>query len=70
MTDEHNAMTLCVRITQLVDKHGSLRAAAKVTGVNPQYLCRLKNGEKLNPSDDTLRRLGLKRHVYYTRIGK
>lgn len=27
------------------------------------YLCRLRKGEKLNPSESTLRKLGLKREV-------
>ena len=63
-----NTVTFGGRIAQLVEQHGSLRAVSRVTGVNAPYLCRLKNGEKLNPSDDTLRRLGMRRHIYYTLV--
>lgn len=58
-------MTLKERIDQLVRQHGSLRAAARVTAIDPSYLSRLRSGEKAHPEKDTLRRLGLRRVVSY-----
>lgn len=48
-----------------VERHGSLRAAAKVLGVSAPYLCRFRHGQKRNPSDQLLRKLGLTREVKY-----
>lgn len=48
-----------------VEQHGSLRAAAKVLGVSAPYLCRFRHGQKRNPSDRLLRRLGLVRKIVY-----
>lgn len=53
------------RIDQLVDQHGSLRAASRNTGVDVAYLSRLLSGEKTNPSIQTLDRLGLVRVTEY-----
>ncbi len=44
---------------------GGLRPLARQTGLCPGYLCRLKNGEKINPSDETLALLGIERVVTY-----
>jgi hypothetical protein len=63
-------MTLQERIEQLVEKHGSLRAAARVTEINPGYLSRLRSGEKVNPEKDKLRRLGVRRVVTYELISR
>jgi hypothetical protein len=52
-------------VQRLADKHGSLRAAARVLGVTPAYLCRLRQGAKIGPSDAFLRKLGLVREVTY-----
>lgn len=61
-------MTLQERIDELVQQHGSLRAAARVTEIDAGYLSRLRAGEKVNPEKDKLRRLGLRRVVSYERI--
>lgn len=58
-------MTLQERIEQLVAKHGSLRAVSRVAEIDIAYLWRLRNGEKVNPGVDKLRRLGVKRVVSY-----
>ena len=58
-------MTLADRINQLVLRHGSLRAVARVTGINAGYLSRLRHGVKTNPAPKTLRALGLRRVVSY-----
>ena len=60
-------MTLADRIDELVAQHGGLRAAARVLQMDPSYLLRLHSGEKTNPHESTLRRLGLRRVVSYER---
>lgn len=60
-------MTLPERIAELVEQHGSLRAAARVLEVDPGYLSRLQSGEKDDPGDTLLRRMGLRRVVSYER---
>ena len=56
-------MTLNDRISELVQKYGSLRATARVLQVDHAYLYRLQKGHKINPSPLLLRRLGLRRIV-------
>ena len=58
-------MNLSGRIQQLAKQHGSLRAAARVLEIDHGYLSRLQNGVKTEPSDDVLRKLGVKRVVSY-----
>lgn len=55
------------RITELVAQHGSLRAAARVLEVDAGYLSRLQSGEKDDPGETLLRRMGLRRVVAYER---
>ena len=57
--------TLSERVRHLEHEHGGLRPAARAIGVDSGYLKRLRDGEKVNPSDETLTRLGLKREVIY-----
>lgn len=38
----------------------------RVLGVTPAYLCRLRQGAKIGPSDALLRKLGLSRTVSYS----
>lgn len=54
------------RLNALEEKHGSLRAVGRVLKIDPGYLSRMKSGEKLNPSDDVLRKLGLRRFVQFS----
>ena len=56
------------RINALKIQHGSLRAAAKVLGCSVGYLSRLRSGEKENPSDILLKRMGLKCMIVYARV--
>ena len=58
---------LGVRIRELEAQHGGLRAAARVLNCNASYLLRLRDGEKRNPSDTILKKLGLKKVVTYVR---
>jgi len=59
------ASTLQDRIVFLAAAHGSLRQLSKAIGIDAGYLQRLKDGEKDNPSDDVLDKLGLTRQVVY-----
>jgi hypothetical protein len=60
-------MTLAERITELIEQHGSLRAAARVLDCDAGYLSRLQSGEKDSPEDWLLRRMKLRRVVSYER---
>ena len=53
------------RIEELIARHGSLRAAGRVLQIDPAYLSRLRSGEKNDPSDEVVRKLGLRRVVTY-----
>nr|WP_314583525.1 hypothetical protein [uncultured Pseudomonas sp.] len=65
--ERYDTSPIVERIELLERRHGSLRAAARATGIETSYLFRLKNSEKLNPSDDVLAALGLERVTYYRR---
>lgn len=64
-TPLHSTAPIIERIEALEKKHGGLRAAARVLGIDPGYLFRLKNSEKMNPSDEVLKALGLERVTFY-----
>ena len=59
--------TLQIRIAELAAQHGSLRAAARVLEVDVGYLSRLASGEKSDPGETLLRRMGLRQVVTYER---
>ena len=61
-------MTLHKRIAQLAARHGSLRALADAAGINASYLSPLASGEKTEPSDEVLQKLGLRRVVTYAAV--
>lgn len=56
---------LQTRIAELIEQHGSLRAAARVLMTDAGHLSRLGSGEKDNPGDTLLRRMGLRRVVTF-----
>lgn len=56
-------------IDELIAKHGGLRAAARATGIDVGYLWRIRVGEKRNPQEKTLKKLGLERSVLYRPSG-
>ena len=60
--------SLSERIAELVDQHGSLRAAARVLECDAGYLSRLQSGEKSDPGDTLLRRMGLRQVTAFERI--
>ncbi len=61
------SLTIAQRIDELVTRHGSLRAVARVLAVDAGYLSRLHSGEKAAPSGKLLRRMGLRQRVVYER---
>lgn len=64
---EPETLTLAERVIELSARHRGLRAAARVIGVDAGYLHRLKGGSRTQPSDDVLRKLGLRKVVRYVR---
>lgn len=48
-----------------IERHGSLREAARALGVDHVYLWRLSVGQRNNPSAALLKKLGLRRIVGY-----
>ena len=58
-------ITVEQRINEFVEKHGSLRNAAKILGTDASYLSCVRSKQK-QPSDKLLFRLGLKKNIYYT----
>lgn len=55
------------RVAELIARHGSLRAAARVLDCDAGYLARLAAGEKTAPGKILLRRMGLRRIVTFER---
>lgn len=58
-------MTIPERLDQLLAVYTSYRRLEGVLGIDGAYLYRLHMGEKINPSDDVLKKLGLRRVVTY-----
>jgi hypothetical protein len=48
-------------VRRLIKLHKGVRAAGRATGLDPGYLVRLRDGEKLNPGEEVLQKLGLQR---------
>ena len=57
--------TLHAALYRLTEIHGSQTEAAQQCGIEKSYFSRLLSGEKEWPSDEVLRRMGLKRIVTY-----
>lgn len=58
-------MNLSSAVKKVAKEAGGIRALARATGLSAPYVCRLANGEKCEPSDDALSRLGIARTVDY-----
>jgi hypothetical protein len=58
------------RVAELIAQHGSLRAAGRAIMVDHAYLSRLASGEKISPTKNALKRMGLCRTtiVVYERL--
>ena len=54
------------RIAEFIIFYKGLRPAARALGIDPSYLARLRDGDKDNPSENLLKKLGLIRTVYVT----
>ena len=52
-------MTLEQAVTRAVKKYGGVRATERAIGVDKAFISRLMRGLKVNPSDETLFKLGL-----------
>ena len=63
-----SGLTIKKRVAQVVSAHGTLREVSRVVGIDAGYLSRLASGAKINPSKDTLGRLGLRVVTYYERL--
>lgn len=61
----NDADTIRKRIEVLERRHKGLRPLARDRGLDASYLFRLKNSERMNPSDEVLSALGLERVTYY-----
>jgi len=60
-----NPITLREQILALIEQHGGVRKAARAVQVDPGYFVKLRDGKQTEPSDVTLRRLGLRKMVTY-----
>ena len=58
-------MTISERVGMAIQYHGGLRKAAVALDINPGYLSRLNSGEKKNPSEPVLIKLGLRKEINY-----
>ena len=65
-----NLVDLETAVKKLVQAHGGVRSAARALGLDCGYLSRLQSGQKSNPTPEVLRKLGLKRVVFYERISR
>lgn len=52
-------ITLDAAVKNIVEKHGGIRAASRATGVDAAFICRLLQGKKTAPSNETLNKLGI-----------
>lgn len=59
---------LTAAIDRAIEKHGSLRKAAKVLEVDFAYLWRLQTGRKSNPGAELSRKLGIAREVSFRKV--
>lgn len=55
-----------LRITLMLAAYGSLRAMGRALKIDHSYLHRLQHGQKTEPSDTVLKKLGLRRIVKVT----
>lgn len=58
------------RIRNLVEQNGSYRKVGELLGVDHAYLHRIAHGEKDNMSDEMLKKLGLRRGIFYAVLDK
>lgn len=56
-------------VGSLLKHYGSYRGVEAAIGVNYAYLWRLHKGEKTDPSDEVLKKLGLVKRITYSTQG-
>lgn len=56
------------RCLDLIALHGSQRSAAKACGIHETHFHHLRTGNRQDPTDETLARIGLKRIVEYVAL--
>jgi hypothetical protein len=56
------------KIREQIKKFGNVHAASKRLGINPKYMYSMNRGEKVNPGDAILRKLGLRRVTYIEEV--
>lgn len=61
-------ITIKTRLEELESLHGSLNNTSINLGIDPGYWSRLKSGEKTNPGDETLSKIGLVKIISYKLI--
>jgi hypothetical protein len=61
------SITIAERVCELIEQHGSLRAAARAINLDPGYMARLRMGTKKAPSNKTLQKLSLLKEIKYFR---
>ena len=69
--EKHDKNLIRTRAKELMGQHGGVRAGARVLQIDPGYFSRLISGDKTNPSDKLLKRMGVRRIktvTYYERI--
>ena len=59
-----NRKNLMDAIEEVIRKYGGLQRAARAVKIEPAHLCRMRQGKVQNPTQKTLRKLGLKRKSY------
>jgi len=59
--------TLEQAVTEVVARHGGVRATERATGLDKSFISRLMRGAKTHPSDETLKKLGLKAVPLYVK---
>jgi len=58
-------MQLDKAVSRVVRQRGGVSAVCEQTGLHRSYVYRLVNGERTDPSDETLAVLGIERRVDY-----
>lgn len=58
-------MKLSDAVNRVIAQYGNTRKAGEALSMCPTYLWRLAKGDKSNPKDEQLTRLGLKRVITY-----
>lgn len=56
------------RVKTLCKKYGNCHRAALRLGINPKYMYSIHRGERSNPGDVILRKLGLRRISYIEEV--